>query len=353
MSSQSSLPKKMKCILIKDGKGPAENLYLGEEAVPSPKAGEVLVKIKAFGLNRMDLLQREGKYPLPPAASKTIMGVEFAGEIVQLGEGEEHKSYNGAEWKTGDEVLGLAYGGAYAEYIALSSKMIIHKPKEMSWAEAAGIPENWMTAFQALFLEGGFEKGQNVLIHAGASGVGVAANQLAVHFGANKVFTTAGTPEKVKFLQDLTNGKVHAFNYREQNFEEEIKKIDKDGVDLIVDFVGPNYWNQNVSLLRQDGRMIILATLSGATLPDKSALIPILFKRLTIKGSTLRSRSAEYQGELLGRFEKEALPYLGGETEGKEMKVSIHDVYSWDKVIEAHKEMEANKNSGKIVFEIK
>lgn len=149
----------------------------------------------------MDIMQREGKYPLPPQASKTIMGVEFSGEIVKTSDGEL-KSYNGEQWKEGDEVFGLAYGvswpllhlaasprlfadrytdvqGAYAEYIAISSKMIIRKPSRLSWVEAAGIPENWMTAFQALFLEGGFKKGENVLVHAGASGVGVAANQLA------------------------------------------------------------------------------------------------------------------------------------------------------------------------------
>ncbi|KAI5455555.1 hypothetical protein NCC49_000362 [Naganishia albida] len=338
----------MRCILVKNGKGTADDLYMGEEAVPTLEKGQVLVKVKAFGLNRMDIMQREGKYPLPPQASKTIMGVEFSGEIVKMKE-EGLKSYNGEEWKDGDHVFGLAYGGAYAEYIAISSQMIIRKPEELSWIEAAGTPENWMTAFQALFLEGNFKKGENVLIHAGASGVGVAANQLAVAFGANKVFTTAGTADKVAFLDKLSGGKVHPINYREQNFEEEVRKIDEKGVDVIVDFVGPNYWNKNISLLRQDGRMIILAFLSGATLPDKASFAPLLFKRLTIRGTTLRSRSPEYQGELLGRFEKEALPMI---VKG-DMQVSVHDVYDWKKVADAHKEMEANKNSGKIVLEIR
>lgn len=163
--------------------------------------------------------------------------------------------------------------GAYAEYIALSSKMIIHKPPHLTPVQAAGVPENWMTAYQALFLEGGMKEGENVLIHAGASGVGGAAIQLAskynrttleiprsqvirwidicpatflptVKFGANKVFTTAGTDDKVDYLKKLTGGKVHAFNYKTQDFEKEIKKVDEAGVDLIVDFVGPDYWNQ-------------------------------------------------------------------------------------------------------------
>ncbi|KAH8089448.1 hypothetical protein HD553DRAFT_92099 [Filobasidium floriforme] len=358
MSTSIEIPQKMRCVLVKDNQGPAENMYLGEEEVPKTKEGEVLVKIKAFGLNRMDIMQRQGKYPLPPQASKTIMGVEFAGEVVKLhGDSEESKeagneSENGEKWKLGDEVVGLAYGGAYAEYIALSSKMIIHKPPHLTPVQAAGVPENWMTAYQALFLEGGMKEGENVLIHAGASGVGGAAIQLAIKFGANKVFTTAGTDDKVDYLKKLTGGKVHAFNYKTQDFEKEIKKVDEAGVDLIVDFVGPDYWNQNVSLLRQDGRMILLAAMSGPKLPADSALIPILFKRLNIKGSTLRSRSPAYQGDLLGRFEREALGALGGEDSGMEMKVPIYKVFSWKDVVGAHKEMEANKNSGKIVLEI-
>lgn len=126
--------------------------------------------------------------------------------------------------------------------------MIVPKPERLSWVEAAGVPENWLTAFQALYLEGGLDprecKGKNVLIHAGASGVGVAANQLAVHFGANKVFTTAGSDEKVKFLEKLAGGKVHAINYRTQDFEKEIKEVAPEGLDLVIDFVGPDYWNK-------------------------------------------------------------------------------------------------------------
>ncbi|KAL7421992.1 hypothetical protein Q5752_003764 [Cryptotrichosporon argae] len=332
---------KMKAILIKDGKGPVDNLYIGETEKPSPEKGEVLVKIKTFGLNRMDLLQREGKYPLPPQASKTIMGVEFAGYVEAVGEGVD-------KFKQGDEVFGLTYGGAYAEYVVALEFMLLPKPKELSWVVAGGIPENWLTAYQALFLEGGMKKGDNVLIHAGASGVGVAAIQLALNVGhAGQVFTTAGSDDKIKFLQKL-DSRVHAFNYRSQNFEEEIKKH-ADGVDLIVDFVGRSYFAQNISLLRRDGTLIYLAFLSGSKLDGTGADIgPLLYKRLTIKGSTLRSRSEEYQTELLGKFRDNALPLI---KEGK-MKVEVHEVFPWEKVADAHKEMEANKNSGKIVFEI-
>lgn len=334
----------MKAILIKDGKGPAGNMYLGEEDTPEPSKGQVQVKIKTFGLNRMDLLQREGKYPLPPGASKTIMGVEFAGTVSKLGEGA-------STFKEGDEVFGLAYGGAYAEYIVSPESMVLHKPKEVGWVAAAGLPENWMTAYQALFLEGGMKEGQNVLIHAGASGVGVAAIQLALHVGhANKVFATCGTDDKVKFLEKLCGDsqRFHAFNYRTQSFEEEVKKVD-DGVDIIVDFIGRNYFNYNLNLLRRDGTMVILAFMSGPVLSPDTNIMQLLFKRLTLKGSTLRSRTVDYQGALLRGFEKDALPLI---REGK-MRVEVHEVFPWDKVVEAHEEMEANRNSGKIVFEIK
>ncbi|GFZ46841.1 hypothetical protein JCM24511_04061 [Saitozyma sp. JCM 24511] len=335
----------MRAVLIKDGKGPADNLYIGEEATPEPKKGEV--QVKTFGLNRMDLMQREGQYPLPPQASKTIMGVEFAGTVSKMGEGT-------SKFKEGDEVFGLAFGGAYAEYIVSPENMLLTKPKELSWVQAAALPENWMTgelpAYQALFLEGGMKKGSNVLIHAGASGVGVAAIQLALNVGgANKVFTTCGTDDKVKFLEKLggNSEKLHAFNYRTQSFEEEIKKIDS-GVDLIIDFVGRSYFTSNLNLLRRDGTMIFLAFLSGPKLEPDTNIAQILYKRLTLKGSTLRSRTAEYQSDLLGRFEQHALGLI---REGK-MKVEVHEVFPWTKVAEAHKEMEANKNSGKIVFEI-
>ncbi|WVQ99654.1 hypothetical protein IAU59_006793 [Kwoniella sp. CBS 9459] len=331
----------MKAILIKDGTGPADNLYLGEEATPEPGKGQV--QVKAFGINRMDLLQREGKYPLPPQASRTILGVEFSGVVTKLGE-------DATQWKEGDEVFGLAYGGAYAEYIVSPEIMLLPKPKEFSWVEAAGVPEVWMTATQALMLEAPLKKGQNVLIHAGASGVGIAAIQIALHvLGANKVFTTCGSDEKVEFLNKLGNApdRLHVFNYKTQDFEQELKKH-ADGVDLIIDFIGKQYWNQNIGSLRLDGTMLYLAFMSGAAFPEKASIAPILGKRLTIKGSTLRSRKENYQRDLLNTFEQKVLP---GILEGK-LHVKIHQVYPWTDVIAAHKDMEGNKNSGKLVLEI-
>ncbi|ORX35644.1 hypothetical protein BD324DRAFT_630987 [Kockovaella imperatae] len=334
-----TIPLTMRAILIKDGKGPADNLYIGEEATPKPKQGEV--QVKNFGLNRMDLLQREGNYPLPPQASKTILGVEFAGTVSELGDGA--KAFN-----VGDEVFGLAYGGAYAEYIANPEQMTLPKPSNLSWEEVGGMLETWLTGYQALFLEGGMKKGANVLIHAGASGVGIAAIQLALHVGhANKVFTTCGSDEKVKFLKQLGHDdRLHVINYKTQKFAEEIKTV-ADGVDLIVDFVGKDYFEDNIASLNRDGTMIYLAFLSGAKV-ENANLANILYKRLTIKGSTLRSRDPAYQGRLLKEFKENALGLI---TDGK-MNVLIHEVYPWDKVADAHREMQANKNSGKIVFKV-
>ncbi|RSH86759.1 uncharacterized protein EHS24_005031 [Apiotrichum porosum] len=349
----------MKCVLVKDGQGPVENLYIGEEATPEPKAGEVQIKIQNFGLNRMDLSQREGKYPLPPQASKTILGVEFSGTVTKLGEGA-------SKYKIGDEVFGLAFGGAYAEYICNPETMLIAKPKELSFVQAAALPENWMTAYQALFLEGGFKKGQNVLVHArgplrlfsegygadsrqGASGVGVAAIQLALHVGgAGKVFTTCGTDAKVEFLKGVggNDPRLTVINYRTQDFAEEVKKSGE-GVDLIIDFVGKDYFHRNLEILNRDGAVVYLSFLSGANV-DKVPLATLLYKRLTLKGSTLRSRTVEYQAKLLDSFKNDALPLI---VDGK-MKVEVHDVYPWTKVQDAQKDMAANKNSGKIVFEV-
>ncbi|WOO80639.1 Quinone oxidoreductase PIG3 [Vanrija pseudolonga] len=342
-STSATSYNKMKAVIIKDGKGPADSLYIGEIDTPSPGKNELLVKNKTFGLNRMDILQREGKYAVPPQAGPTL-GVEFAGTVVQVGEGT-------SLYKVGDEVFGLVYGGAYAEYVVAHEDMTLPKPKELSWEEAAGVPENWLTAFQALFIEGNLKKGDNVLIHAGASGVGVAAIQLALHVGgANQVFATAGSDEKIKFIKEEVgrgSDKVHATNYKTQDFETEIKKV-TDGVDLIVDFVGKDYFTRNLKLLRRDGYLIYLAFLSGPVLDGPTNIGPLLAKRLTVRGSTLRSRDLAYQSNLLHRFKDEALQKV----KDGELKVFIHEVFPWTEVVKAHKEMEANKNSGKIVFEI-
>lgn len=348
----TEIPSQMKAILVKDGKGPSDNLYLGEAPVPELGEDEVLVKIKAFGLNRMDIMQREGNYPLPPHAPQ-IMGVEFSGHIVATNKPKE------IQWKVGQEVFGLAVGGAYAEYIKVPSRMILEKPGELDWVQAAAIPENYLTAFQALRTIGGLQRGEDVLIHAGASGVGLAAIQLARAFGAGKVYITAGSEDKIKFCQEV--GADKGFNYKAVDWAEELAKHTgakgpAGSVDVIVDFIGAPYFNGNLQSLKRDGRMILLAFMGGAKIKE-TVLAQILFKRLRIEGSTLRSRSVEYQSNLVQGFvEEKGLERLisgaskDADSNDASHRLVIHKVYSWKDIKEAHDEMEANKNIGKIVI---
>ncbi|KAI0927494.1 hypothetical protein AcV5_008022 [Taiwanofungus camphoratus] len=328
----------MRAVLIKDEKGPIENLFLGETSKPSPRPGEVLVKIKAFGLNRMDILQREGRYSIPPGAS-TILGVEFSGNIVGAGQ-------DVTEWKEGDEVLGLAGGGAYAEYIVASAKNIVRKPGHLSWVEAASIPENFLTAFQALVVIAQIKEDDDVLIHAGASGVGVAAIQLARLHGANTVTATASSADKLSWLLSIPNGATNVVNYKTQDFAAEVKKVTGGkGVDVIIDFVGQSHWHKNIDALAVDGRMTMLGLLSGQSSyferprlttyhPCKSLgaevasfnLGPILYKRLRIQGSTLRARSTDYQANLIARFKQDALDSITGSDGFGPLRTYIHKV---------------------------
>ncbi|KAG6902537.1 hypothetical protein C0995_015355 [Termitomyces sp. Mi166 len=301
----------MRAILIKDGKGPVENLYLGEAPSPIPGPGQ----IKAFGLNRMDILQREGQYP-PPAGSSSILGVEFSGHISALGA-------DVSEWKVHDEVLGLAGGGAYGEFIVLPSSHILRKPSHLSWTEAASIPENFLTAFQALVLLAELKKGGNVLVHAGASGVGVSAVQLARFYGARTVTATASTKEKLDWLLTLPSGATHVANYKTEDFSEIVKRVtDNKGADVVVDFVGKSHWKRNIESLAVDGHMIMLALLSGSQVDVD--LSPILYKRLRIQGSTLRSRSVSYQADLIACFGREVLEHITGSQGPGPIKVYIH-----------------------------
>ncbi|KAF8743768.1 hypothetical protein AX14_000735 [Amanita brunnescens Koide BX004] len=326
----------MRAVLIKDDSGPVDNLYIGDVATPSLKSGEVLVKIKAFGLNRLDLDQREGRYP-PPAGASSILGVEFAGVVTELGPGV-------TEWSVGDEVLGLTGGGAYAEYISSPETHIMKKPSYLSWAEAASIPEVFLTAFQALVLLGNLKQHDDVLVHAGASGVGVAAIQLARVLGAHQVIATTSAQKKIDWLNSLNNGPTKVANYKTQDFASVVKEATNNkGVNIVIDFVGQTHWNQNLDSLAVDGTMVFLALLSGTIVPTAN-IAQILYKRIRIQGSTLRSRSLEYQADLIKKFRERVLDQITGESGKGPIKTLIHEVYPWTRIQEAHREMEVNKN---------
>ncbi|KAI5920241.1 hypothetical protein F4810DRAFT_683978, partial [Camillea tinctor] len=330
----------MRAIGIKGGKGDADKLFIQDD-IPDPVASDdrLVVRIKAFGLNRMDIMQREDRYPYPllPESGK-ILGVEFSGTVEAVG-----PSCTGG-FRIGERVFGLAYGGAYAEKISVSEKMLMHMPEDMSYETAAGIPETYFTAIQAIHLVGGLEPGQSVLIHAGASGVGQAAIQLAYFGGASKIFTTAGTDAKCKLCKSL--GATFAINYRTgEDFAKVIERETQEkGVDLIIDLVGQEYWHRNTASAAMEAKIVLVAAMSGSVVEGFN-LRALLNKRLWVLATTLRTRSADYQGKLKDIFVTKALPHL---TKGT-MKVTVDEVFSWARVSEAHKKMESNANAGKLI----
>jgi NADPH:quinone reductase-like Zn-dependent oxidoreductase len=333
---------------IKGGTGPATSLFISD-VIPKPTAGpgHAVVRIKAFGLNRMDLLQREGQYPVPPQTSKTL-GVEFSGYIESLG----LDSDVGEGFKPGDAVFGLAYGGAYAEYITVSTKMLLHKPEHLSWEQAAGVPEVWITATQAMHFVGEFKKGKSILWHAGASSVSIAGIQLAVAAGASEIYVTASSQEKIDFcVKEL--GATAGFNYKTQDWAEEIlKATGGKGVDLVIDLVGPSYFQGNLDVAAKDGHIVNLGFMSGTKLPAEVDMSAFIGKRLRFEGSSLRSRNQGYQGRLRDKL-KEYLPkFEDGTFEDGTFKLYVEMVLPWDDVVEAHKLMETNATKGKLICKI-
>ncbi|KAG4412181.1 hypothetical protein IFR04_014682 [Cadophora malorum] len=332
----------MRAVDIKNKTGPATSLFINDQ-IPKPtvSSGYAVVKIKAFGLNRMDLLQREGHYPLPPQAGP-ILGVEFSGTIEDLGEGDGGKE----GFKKGDAVFGLAYGGAYAEYIKVDVRMLLKKPDHLSWEEAAGIPETWITATQAMYLIGEFAKGKSILWHAGASSVSIAGIQLSKLAGASAIYATASSQEKLDFCKSI--GATDGFNYKTQDWTKEIlAATDGKGMDIVIDYVGQSYFQGNLDVAAKDGRIVNLGLMSGAKLPAGVDISAFVRKRLRFEGSSLRSRDGEYQGKLRDKLE-EYLPQFEDGT----LKVFVEKVFPWEQVVEAHQLMEKNATKGKIICTI-
>jgi putative PIG3 family NAD(P)H quinone oxidoreductase len=280
----------------------------------------------------MDLLQRAGKYPLQPHISP-ILGVEFSGTVVKT---------SSNSFAIGDAVFGLVYGGCYAEYVTIDERMAIKVPSSISLKEASAIPEAFFTALQALKLIGQITSGDSVLIHAGGSGVGMAAIQIAKALGCNSIFVTAGTDAKLE--QCKVMGATHTINYKTNpDFGSIVNQ--NGGVDVILDFIGAPYFEQNISVLKRDGRLVMLGLMGG--FESSVNLGTILSKRLQIIGTTLRSRSLEYQIELRNLFVEMLLPLFG-----TRLKPVIDSEFSWVDVSKAHERMQANLNTGKILCSI-
>ena len=322
--------------IIFDDPGEPEVLKLGEFEKPIVKENEILVQVKATALNRADTLQRKGMYP-PPEGASPILGLEIAGTVTEIGN-------KVSKWQKGDKVFGLVPGGGYAEYATIHEDMAMEIPDNYSLEQAAAIPEVFLTAYQALVWHGRLQKGETVLVHAGASGVGTAAIQMAKEMGAS-VFVTAS---KAKHQICLDLGAEKAIDYKSEDFSEKVLEFTNGrGTDLIIDFVAGPYLNQNIKSLAVDGRLVNLATLGGGKVDDFD-MRSILYKRLNIIGSTLRSRSLDYQIMLTKEFAGYA---LGKFTTGK-IKPVIDSVFDWSDASKAHFYMEGNKNKGKIVLSV-
>lgn len=344
----------MKAIGIKGGHGPADSMFVDEVPKPEIVAGSALVKVYAFGLNRMDIIQRSSKYPLPEGASP-ILGVEFSGVISEVGEGAETAA-NGTDspgFAVGDKVCGLVPGGAYAEYVLCDYRTLMKMPHGLSFNEAAAIPESWFTAYQVVKLVGDFKKRDKVLIHGGASGLGVAVIQLAQLLGCRRIFATVGTDEKKKFVSDklVLHGalpdEVVPINYRTEDWADVIKKYDPDGIQLAIDTVGGDYLVKEFDALAPDGHLVLMGLMSGRHTVELP-VTQILYKRLRIEGTTLRARSPQYQQQLRDFISEFVLPRIA---KGK-VRAIVAKVFPLTEVAAAHKYMEANSNSGKIIVTV-
>lgn len=325
----------MKAISIKKPGG-SEQLEIQERPVPSLEEGELLIKVQASAINRTDTLTRENKQLSKPYP---ILGVEVAGIVVDSNLADEKIAI-------GTRVAGLVNHGGYAEYVAMPADRVFHMPDTMSFEEAAAIPEVFLTAYQTLYWLGKLKQGETVLIHAGASGVGTAAIQLAKKMTKANVIVTAGSEEKLEFCKEL--GADKGINYKKEDFAKEVLDYTQNkGVDLILDFIGASYWDQNVASIKTDGRWILIGTLGGAIV-EKVNLGVFLQKRIAIQGTLLTPRSDQYKAELTNEFVKKVMPYF----ENNSIKPIIDTTFSFGDVTSAHLYMEENKNTGKIILSI-
>jgi NADPH2:quinone reductase len=325
----------MKAVVI-EGKGGPEVLQLRDVAVPQPGKGEVLIKVTAAGVNRPDVLQRQGNYPAPKGHSE-LPGLEVSGVVAALGEGVERLSI-------GDAVLALVAGGGYAEYTVAPEVCCIRKPDTLSFIDAAAIPETFFTVWHNVFERGELKAGETFLVHGGTGGIGVTAIQLAKAFGAT-VFTTVGSDEKCAAARAL--GADIAINYRTQDFSEVVKsETGKRGVDVILDMVGGDYIEKNIRALSDDGRLVNIAYQKGSTATID--FMRVMLKRLTITGSTLRIRTNDVKGRIARAIEEKVMPLIAAGS----IKVPIDGTYPLAQAAKAHERMETSAHIGKIVLTI-
>jgi len=330
-----NLPQSMRAVEITRPGGP-EVLKIGTRPVPQAKAGEVLIRVAAAGVNRPDTMQRAGNYPVPPGASD-IPGLELAGTVVSLGDGVK-------EWRVGDAVTALVAGGGYAEYCSAPAPQCLPVPKGMTPVEAASLPETFFTVWSNVFDRGALKAGESFLVQGGSSGIGVAAIQMVKAFG-HKVFATAGSPEKCEACLKL--GADRAINYRTEDFATVVKEATGGrGVDVILDMVAGDYVDRELKCLADDGRVVIIAFLGGAK--ATLYLSDVLRRRLTVTGSALRPRPVEFKGAIAKNLREKIWPLI----EAGKIKAIVHKTFPLAEAAKAHALMESSAHIGKIVLTV-
>ena len=325
----------MKVVEIASPGGP-EQLRLAVRPVPQPGVGEVLIRVAAAGVNRPDIMQRQGLYPPPPGASD-LPGMEVAGTIAALGQGVGGLS-------VGAQVTALLTGGGYAEYAIAPAPLCLPVPDGLSLLEAAALPETYLTVWTNVFERGGCKAGDTVLIHGGTSGIGTTAIQLATVMGA-KVFATAGSPEKAKFCEKL--GAVRGINYRTEDFVEVVKQATEGrGVDITLDMVAGSYVQRNIEAAAVEGRIVVIAVQGGVKADIK--VNTLMIKRLTLTGSTLRPRTVAQKAAIAEAVHRNVWPLLSS----RRVKPIIHASFPLAEAAEAHRMMESSSHIGKIMLTV-
>lgn len=320
----------MKAIVITKPGGP-DVLELQDYPTPEISGDEVLIEVKAAGLNRSDVFQREGNYPAPEGASAEIPGLEVAGTIVKCGP-------DVVDFTVGDRVCALLAGGGYAEYVAVREGQCLPIPEDLSFAEAASLPETVFTVWSNVFQRGNLQPGETLLLHGGNSGIGITGIQIA-HALGSKVIVTVGSDEKGRKCLEL--GADSYINYKTQNFETELQN---EGVDVILDMIGGDYLAKNINILKPEGRLVHINAVSGSHVDLD--IWKVMTKRLTVTGSTLRSREYEFKKQLAKEIQKNVWPLI----ESKKFRPVIYKTFPFSEAAEAHRLLEDGSHTGKIIL---
>ena len=326
----------MKAVVLKEFGGP-EVMRIGEVPTPEPGTGQVLVRVMATSVNRADLIQRQGHYPPPPGESE-ILGLEAAGVVEEIGAGV-------SRWKPGDRVMGLVAGGGYAQFVVVPADHLLPIPESIDFAQAACVSETYITAFLNIFLIGGLQSGETVLLHGGGGGVNTAGIQLCRRLVTDATIIVTASPGKLDRVEQL--GVDRVINYKEQDFAEEVRRFtDQRGADVILDHIGAAYLQSNLKCLAVEGRLVIIGLLGGSV--AELNLAYVMVKRQRVIGSVLRSRSGGEKRDITAEFARRVLPLVAD----RKIVPLVHRVYPLAEAPAAHEEMAASRHFGNIVLQV-